>query len=165
MIWIKIMKKFLRFTRERERVKTPLKTVGGSGVAFLLPLLLVIAGFLFFPNITFSGTSGTTNVTTAGKTVGDFTLSGAGGTWQLQDALTSSGDLILSAGTFDSNSQTIIMSTLSVSSGNTRTLTLGSSAITITGVGSGNNFYALNRTGLTVTANTAVVTITGGNAA
>src|SRR3989344_6050030 len=38
--------------RERERVKTPLTTVGGSGVAFLLPLFLVIVGFLFFPIIT-----------------------------------------------------------------------------------------------------------------
>src|SRR3989344_2351624 len=260
---------------ERERVKTPLKTVGGSGVAFLLPLFLVITGFLFFPNITFAanrywvgggssanwnattptnwgsasntqddasvpgasddvffdgvgtcnsastisasitinsldmtgyantlthnasvtlthdssgvfklasgmtytlgnvrtsavtftGISGTTAITTAGKTVGNITLSGTGGTWQLQDALTTSGDLQLDRGTFDSNSQTMIMGTLSVSGTNARTLTLGSSAITITGGGSANNFYAVNVTGLTVTANTAVVTITGGSAA
>src|SRR3989344_968076 len=242
---------FYERERERERVKTPLKTEGGSGVAFLLPLFLVIVGFLFFPNITFAanrywvgggssanwnattptnwgsasntqddasvpgasddvffdgvgtgnsastisasitinsldmtgyantlthnasvtlthdssgvfklasgmtytlgnvrtsavtftGISGTTAITTAGKTVGNITLSGTRGTWQLQDALTPSGDLQLDRGTFDSNSQTMIMGTLSVSGTNARTLTLGSSAITITGGGSGNNFY------------------------
>src|SRR3989338_11146648 len=140
-------------------------THDSSGVFKLASGMTYTLGNVRTSAVTFTGISGTTAITTAGKTVGNITLSGTGGTWQLQDALTTSGDLQLDRGTFDSNSQTMIMGTLSVSGTNARTLTLGSSAITITGGGSGNNFYAPNVTGLTVTANTAVVTITGGSAA
>jgi len=57
----------------------------------------------------FTGTSGTTTITAAGKTVGTIIFNGAGGTFQLQDTLTTSGSITRSAGTFDANSQTVVL--------------------------------------------------------
>lgn len=47
----------------------------------------------------------TSNLTTAGKVLGNLTLNASGGTLQLQDAVTSTGSFTNSAGTFDANAQ------------------------------------------------------------
>jgi hypothetical protein len=112
--------------------------------------------------IWFAGSSATPQtVTTAGKTVYRFYPSGTG-TTVLSDALTVSNQIFHSAGTFDTNSQTITSLIFNCSGSTARTLTLGSSAITLSGTGTAWN--AATVTNLTVTANTATVTLTGAGA-
>lgn len=96
-------------------------------------------------------------ITSGGKTLPNITFNGAGGSWLLSDALTSSGTITLSAGTFDTGSQTINAVGFNYGNTTTRTLTMGSSAITLTGV---NSFTATAGTNLTISSNTAVITFT-----
>lgn len=112
--------------------------------------------------LSFTSTSGTTQITTAGKTIGNITFNGAGGTFQLQDSITggSSQILTLTAGTLDTNNQTINVSRISTNNSNTRTLTLGSSQITLNR-GSGDCWESQSVTNLTMTLNTSTVTLTG----
>lgn len=110
--------------------------------------------------ITFTSTSATIQtITTNAKILGNVTFNPASnGSWQLADSLTStSGILTLTRGTLDTNGQTVTISTFSSSNSNVRILTLGSSVINIS---AGTLFSA---TGLTFTANTATVNVTGGN--
>jgi len=110
--------------------------------------------------ISFVSTSVTQQtITTAGKSQLNLTFNGVGGNWQLVDALTSIGTITLTAGTLDTNNQTVMVAAFSSTNSNVRTLTLGSSAITLSLAGTAWN--AATVTNLTVTANTAVVTLTG----
>lgn len=110
-------------------------TVDGNGVVFKLASgMTYTLGNDATSAIGFSGASGTTLITTAGKTVGNVTFIG-NGTFQLQDALTSTGTTFQrSFGTFDPNGQTV-------------TLT---SAGTVNIIGT-LTFYNLTRTGTAVT--------------
>ena len=88
----------------------------------------------------FTSTSGTVQITTAGKTMPNLFLNGSGGTFQLQDTFTSSGSSVTrSAGTFDANGQTVVMTATTVSF-------FGS----FNGV---NSFANLTRTGTAATTN------------
>ncbi len=104
----------------------------------------------------FISTSATVQtVTTNGKVLGNLTFSGSGSSYQLADTLTATGgQLTLAAGTLNTNSQTVTISSFSSGSG-TRVLTLGSSNVTIVGF---NGFQASGT--ITFSANTAVVTLT-----
>jgi hypothetical protein len=85
---------------------------------------------------TFSATSGTKTINTAGVTFDNpFTFNGVGGTWQLQANLTS-GDTrtcTLTNGTLDLNNFTLTAGVLSASNTNNRTLAFGTGKIIITG--------------------------------
>ena len=61
--------------------------------------------------ISFRATSGTTQITCAGKTIGitGLIINGSGGTFQLQDKLTLIAGLTLMAGTFDANGQDVLL--------------------------------------------------------
>lgn len=109
-------------------------------------------------NLGFTGTSGTAQITTAGKVLGNVTFNGTGGTWQLQDAFSGS-SITLTRGTFDTNNQTVTADALNSNNNNVRTLTLGSSAITLSQNAVAVDF--LTTTNMTVTANTAVITMNG----
>jgi hypothetical protein len=81
-----------------------------------------------------AGTTTGLTVTTNGKTLtGQLNFSGATGSWSLVDALTVSGSLTVSAGTFTTNNFNVTASSLSSSNTNTRTINLGSSTVTLTG--------------------------------
>jgi hypothetical protein len=92
--------------------------------------------------VTYSGIS---NVTFAGKTTQTFTSSGRtvtflitidsiGGSLSLQDAFTSTYNIILTNGTFNSNGYSVSLNAFSSSNSNVRTLAFGSGSIwTITG--------------------------------
>ena len=112
-------------------------------------------------SVSFKSTSATVQtVTTAGKNMPYTDFSGAAGSWQLADALTVTGTtLALTQGTLDTNGQTVVAPIFNISNSNTRTLTLGSSAITLSSTGTA--WSAGTVTNLTVTANTATVTLTG----
>lgn len=98
-------------------------------------------------------------VTTAGKTVGQVTAAGVGGSWQQLDAMTSVSDFTHARGTWDTNGFALSFRIFDTNNSNTRTLTLGSSSITLSFAGTA--WSAATVTNLTVTANTATVTLTG----
>lgn len=117
--------------------------------------------------ITFVSTSATVQtVTTGGKVLGNTQFnptSGSAGTWQLADAFSATGATVtLTAGTLDTNNQTVTISIFSSSNANTRTLTMGSSSITCSSTGTPWTMATL--TNLTITANTATINLTGGGA-
>lgn len=111
--------------------------------------------------VTFTSTSGTCNVTTGGKTVGNFTFDGAGGTWQLQDSLTNGATAVvtLTRGSLDTNNQTLNVGFFSSVNSNTRALTMGSSAITVTGTTS--NAWDFTGANATISAGTSTITMGG----
>lgn len=101
-------------------------------------------------------------ITTAGKTFGNVSFNGVGGKWVLQDTFGISNSAIsIANGTLDTNNQTINAGNISLGgSTGTRVFTMGSSAINLNGGGFA--FDMWNATGLTITANTAVMTFTNG---
>lgn len=110
----------------------------------------------------FTYTSTGATITSGGKTLGSITFNGAGGEWTLQDTLTmTGGTLTFTTGTLNTNGQTVTMSLFSSSSGSTRVLTMGSSAFTAL-VNAG-GWSVSNVSGLTITANTATITLSGNN--
>lgn len=101
-------------------------------------------------------------VTTGGKTLPNVIFIGPGSSYLLADAFASAGTFTHSHGTVNTGSNSISCTAITSNSvTNTRTLTLGSSAITCSLAG---NVYNMRGGGLTVTANTAVLTSTGANA-
>ncbi len=116
--------------------------------------------------ITFSSTSATQQtITTAGKTIGNTSFAGVGSSYLLSDAFTSNAASLMSLGngTLNTNGQTVSLGSFTASGSSARTLTMGASAITVSGTGSA-IWTAVTSTNLTVTANTATVTLTGVNA-
>ena len=105
----------------------------------------------------FSTVSGNT-ITTAGKTWSAFTFAGAGGVYTLGDALTLSGALTVTNGTFTTNNYAVTATQLSSNNSNTRTINLGSSTVTL----SGSAPIAFNTsTNLTFNAGTSTINATG----
>jgi hypothetical protein len=90
-------------------------------------------------------------ITTNGVTLANVVFDGVGGRWQLQDALTCSGSLTHTQGTFDTGNFNVTCHFVNAIGGS-GTLTLGSSAITT-------NRWECRVQNKTITANTAVVTI------
>lgn len=111
-------------------------TLTVTGTTFKL-----VAGMTYTPSaitriVAFTSTSGTTAITTAGKTLGSLTVNGAGGTFQLQDSLTirSDGTLTITSGTFDGNSQAVTAGFVnSTGAGITRVISPGTATWTING--------------------------------
>ena len=115
-------------------------------------------------SITFTGTTATNSITTAGNIMGNITFNGTSGGWKLLDSLTASSTLqtvTLTAGTLDTNGQTMSIGLFASPSSGTRVLTLGSSVINISGIGTALNVGITN---LTVTTNTATATLSGAGA-
>jgi hypothetical protein len=123
--------------------------------------------------LTFVGTSGVQQITTAG-TSWDFPVyfSGIGGTYQLQDAMTvgSTRTVLLTYGTLNLNSKNLTCGFFSSSNSNTRTLAFGSGTMQITGSGTtawdcttATNLTTSGRGTISMTAATAK-TFAGGGA-
>lgn len=116
------------------------------------------------PNI--STTLGTTNttmtVTTAGKTMPSISFNATPTSgFQLTDAMTTTTTATVThtQGVLNTNGQTCSWGLFVSNNASTRTITLGSSSITITGSTGGWNMATT--TGLTWTANTATITLNG----
>lgn len=109
--------------------------------------------------VAFTNTTGTAQITSAGKNIGSITVNGVGGTVQQQD------DLLISAfptsvltvtnGIFDGNAHALTLSQLSSNNSNTRSLILGS-GLTMTGTAQS---WVTAGSNLTFTKNSANVTI------
>lgn len=88
-----------------------------------------------------------------------FAFSGVGGKWVLQgNANFGTSQINVSSGTFDTGNYNVTASGITSNSALARTLTFGSSAITVTAQA---NPWLIGGSAPTITANTAVVTVTG----
>lgn len=108
----------------------------------------------------------TQTVTTAGKTLGNVTLTLTANNSciiQLADGLTvgSTATLTHSAGTFDVNAKTCSWGFFSSIGTNTRTFTTGAATIAMTGINAGLACFNLTSTGLTFTAGSSTINFTG----
>jgi hypothetical protein len=113
--------------------------------------------------VSFEATSSKT-ITTNAKTIpAQVTFFGVGGTWTLQDALTTTGLISHTAGTFNTNGKAVTCSTYNGSNSNTRGLTLGASTFTCTGSGA-SAFTIATTTGMTLTAGTSTISMTSASA-
>lgn len=140
-------------------------TAGASNVA-----LKFVAGMTYTASsvntsrIEFESTSGTQQtIDFAGKTTGPLVWQGSGGNWILNGDVTMGSTNTVSAhntGTLDFGSQTITITyAFTSNSGSTRTLSLGSSSITVSG--DGFTVWNASSSGLTISANTATITLDG----
>lgn len=124
------------------------------------------AGVIKFNSTSTNGGAGWP-VTPGGRTFHNTTFQGVGGKWVLQGTLTcrhtDSTTLIHSGGHLDTNNQAINARTFNSSGSNVRTLTLGSSVITLTRTTAASSWDTTTVTNLTVTANTATVVIDSAN--
>jgi len=109
--------------------------------------------------ITFNSTSTGKTVTTNGVTIsGAMTFDGVGGGWTLGSALTlaSTRNVTVTNGTFNTGNYNVTIQSLLSNNSNTRTITLGSSTVTLSG-----NFDTTTSTNLTFNSNTPQITLTG----
>lgn len=132
-------------------------TLAGTAAITVSGNLTLVAGM----TVTYSGTitfDATATLISAGKTLGSVTVNGSGITVTLGDALTysSSGTLTVTQGTFTTANFNVTGGSFGSSNTNTRTITLGSSTITISGTWSTNT-----TTNLTFNANTSQITQSG----
>lgn len=112
--------------------------------------------------ISFVSTSATQQtINTDAKTLGNTTINGVGSSYILASTNTigATATFTLSAGTFNTGNFACSWGLFALTGASVKTLTLGSSAITITG--SAANTVLDSLTGVTHTANTAVMTFTG----
>ncbi len=145
-------------------------TVSGS--------LTLVSGMTYSPAddtaaITINGTG---TITTAGKSLGNFTVSGSGITVTLADNLNTRAittTVTLTQGTLktdgasDTSALTHSWGRFNSSNSNTRTLTLGASNINLvasSGVGGGGAWTVATSTNLTLNANTSTITLNYNNA-
>lgn len=85
---------------------------------------------------TFNATSGTSNITTNGKSLTfSMVFNGVGGTWQLQDALTlgATNSVTLTNGSIDLNGKNLTCGILNSNNSNTRSILFGTGQIYLTG--------------------------------
>lgn len=111
--------------------------------------------------ITYSATGTGKTITNNGVVFASAqTFNGSGGGWTLQDDLNiGSSTLTFTNGNLNTNGKTITCAVFSSSNGNTRTLTLGGSAINCSSSGVAWQFN--NSAGLTFNANSSTITLTG----
>ena len=110
--------------------------------------------------ITFSSTSGPW-YNSFGVTLGsNIVFDGVGGDWILNTALTTTGSVTVTNGTFTTNNYNVTASSLSSSNSNTRTINLGSSTVTLTG---GSVLFFTTATNLTFNAGTSNIVLTAGS--
>lgn len=99
-------------------------------------------------------------ITTAAKVLGSTTYSGAGGSWIFQDDFTANGSVTTiithTAGTLTTNNKTVTTAGYTTSGTTTRTLSLGSSTLALTG-----QFSLGSTTNLTLDAGTSLISASG----
>ena len=130
-------------------------TISGNGVTIRFSSGMTL-GSGFSP--TFTGTSGTNDLTTNGKQPSGLNVNGTGGTLRLLDSLTQApgANFTLTRGTFNTNGQNWTLGGAVQRSGtNTIVLTITSSLVTLTGTGNVYNIsdptsFTLNATGSTI---------------
>lgn len=108
----------------------------------------------------FVSTSGTQQtITSGGKTLPTINFRGVGSSYLLSDDPTASGVLTVDNGIFDSGDHAMALLAFNTGGSSTRTIILGSSTISLSATTVAWN--TSNTTGLTFSANTSIVTLTG----
>lgn len=103
---------------------------------------------------------GTHTITTAGKTIGGpISMSAFGGTYTLMDALTTTGAITISNGTFDTANFNVTSSSFVSSGTSTRALTLGTSTWSITATSASTVWNGGFATGMTLSASSSTISI------
>lgn len=126
-------------------------TLSGSATLTVFGNITLVAG------MTYNATSpiviaGVCTITSAGKTVGSVTVQNSTDAF-LGDALTSSGTVTLSSGSFTTNNYNVTAAQLSSNNTNIRTINLGSSTVTL----SNTTPWSVTSTNLTFNAGTSVI--------
>lgn len=114
-------------------------------------------------DIFFLATSGSYTVTSAGKTLASPLTFGSGAStasWTLQDALTNSTTITIASGTFNTNNFNITASGMNISGVDIRTINLGSSTLTLSGL---TTFTATQKLNLTFNTGTSTIICNGDN--
>lgn len=156
-------------TADMPRLGKSIDLTGATGT----PTLSISVGLSIFGSLTFiSGmtVSGASAVTFAGRSSYTITSAGKqfpatnnitapGGTYTLQDAFSTAGAFALNNGVFNANNFNVTYSTFSSSNTNTRTLTMGSGAWTITSTAAAGVWTLSTTTGLTFSGASATIVI------
>ena len=108
---------------------------GFTGTLNFSATIAVSGSLTLVAGMTVTGTgslqfNATGTITSAGKSLGAITVIGAGITVDLADALTSSGAITVTSGTFTTNNFNVTATLLSSNNSNARTINLGSSTVT-----------------------------------
>jgi len=132
-------------------------TIAGSAAITVSGSVTLAAGMTYTSTsvITFAATG---TLTTAGKTIGAIVVSGAGITLTLGGALTSSGSITITSGSFTTANFNVTATALVSSNSNVRTISLGSSTITLSLSGNAIDFGTI--TNLTFNAGTSQINLT-----
>ena len=109
-------------------------------------------------NVTFAATTTGKTITSNGTSVTFISFNGVGGGWTLQDSLTVTSNITLTNGSLNTNNQTVNCNGFSSTAANTRTLTLGTSTINLSGTGSVWNISTT--TGLTFSGASSTINLT-----
>ena len=115
---------------------------------------------------TFNATSGTSNITTNGKSLSfSMTFNGVGGAWQLQDALTlgATNSVTLTNGSIDLNGKNLTCGILNSNNSNTRSILFGIGQIYLTG--SATTIIGMNAATGYTTSGTPIINCTYSGAA
>ena len=109
--------------------------------------------------ISFVTTTGTVQtIDSGGKLLANIVFNGAGGSWQLAANLSMSGAITHSAGAFDTNGKSVTTAAFLSTGTGTRSLTAGTSVITVTNTGVPWNISGSN---VTVSAASSTLAFTG----
>ncbi len=140
----------------------PVLTIGDGTAGAGNIALKLVDGMTYTPTsaINFVSTSATQQtIDFGGKTTGNWTINGAGSSYLLSSASTTGpvNTITLTAGTLNTNGQACSWGLFSSAGSLTRTLTLGASAVTITG---GGTAWDCGSTNFTFNANTSTITMT-----
>jgi hypothetical protein len=132
-------------------------TITGTATIIVAGSVTLVAGMTYTHTGTV-GFTGTGTLTTAGKTFSAVTLDGSGITVTLGDALNmSTRSLTVLTGTFDTANYSVTAGNLSSSASTVRTITLGSSTVTLSGGGAALTFA--NSVNLTFNAGTSQISL------
>ena len=138
-------------------------TLAGSANITVSGSVTLVAGMTF----TYTGTltiNASSTITSAGKTFsGTININGSGITVTLGDAYvsTSNNSLLVTQGTLNTANYNITCHSINTNNSNIRTITLGSSTITLNGISNG--FDALSNTNLTFNAGTSTFVFSATN--
>jgi hypothetical protein len=130
----------------------------GTATATIYDNLTLVSGMTFTTGSglwTWANTSGTSVITSAGKTLYAITQNGVGGTVALGDTFVSNNTYTLTNGTFNASNQNFTAANFSSANANTRTITMGSGTWTLSGTGTVWDTSTI--TGLTLNQNTSTI--------
>lgn len=139
-------------------------TLAGSSVLSVFGSLTLSSGMGWTQtgDISLQATSGSYTITSNGRSITSANLrvgnNGGAATWTLQDALSSTGIILVINGTFTTNNYAVTALSLSSNNSNVRTINLGSSTVTLSTAN--NSIQFTTQTNLTFNAGTSSIVLT-----